>query len=215
MVSNASGVAVWKSSSLPFGQATVDEDPDGDSVLFSLNKRLPGQYYDSETSQHYNYFRDYLPNIGRYIQTDPIGLAGGINRYAYVHNSPIQLYDPFGLKVWWVGRPLNNWLFGHFWDHEGIKINDDYYGYDGKKGAGKEKWDPTKDGYHEHELGDDSWDEYYRQAIDNLMKSGDWDANDYNYWPHNCWAFREAVIEEAKRLRREAEEKLSDGGWAC
>lgn len=63
---------------------------------FNFNPRLPGQYFDNETNNHYNYFRDYSPEIGRYIQSDPIGLVGEINTYAYVTNAPISAKDFYG-----------------------------------------------------------------------------------------------------------------------
>jgi RHS repeat-associated protein len=75
----------------------ADEDPDANSVAFDLPLRLPGQRYDKETNLHYNYFRDYDPSIGRYGESDPIGLKGGPNAYAYAAGDPIHRVDPLGL----------------------------------------------------------------------------------------------------------------------
>jgi RHS repeat-associated protein len=57
----------------------------------------PGQYADDETGYSYNWFRDYDPSLGRYLQTDPIGLRSGVNRYAYVEQRPTRLFDSNGL----------------------------------------------------------------------------------------------------------------------
>jgi RHS repeat-associated protein len=91
------GKVVWSARHDPFGTAAVSEDPDGDGVATTLNLRFPGQYFDAETGLHYNYYRDYSPALGRYLQSDPIGLAGGINTYAYVSGNPVNLVDPLGL----------------------------------------------------------------------------------------------------------------------
>jgi RHS repeat-associated protein len=64
----------------------------------TINLRLPGQYYDDETGFHYNYFRTYDPSTGRYLESDPIGLAGGLNTYGYVDGNPLMYDDPFGLS---------------------------------------------------------------------------------------------------------------------
>ncbi|MCS0583367.1 DUF6531 domain-containing protein [Massilia pinisoli] len=80
----------------PFGLLPPDENPSGLGT-FIYNLRFPGQVFDKETNNHYNYFRDYDPQTGRYVQSDPIGLAAGINTYIYVGGDPLSVIDPYGL----------------------------------------------------------------------------------------------------------------------
>lgn len=94
---------VWRAKSTPFGKASVNNDVDGDGVEIEFNLRQPGQYYDHETGLYYNYYRYYDPETGRYITSDPIGLNGGINTYAYVENNPLKWVDPYGLAPGWAG----------------------------------------------------------------------------------------------------------------
>ena len=93
------GELVWRWDSAPFGETTPNEDPDGDFNLFSLPLRFPGQYADAETGLHYNYFRDYEPAIGRYVQSDPLGLVDGLNTYHYSRSNPAGNFDGFGLMT--------------------------------------------------------------------------------------------------------------------
>jgi RHS repeat-associated protein len=97
--SDENQVVVWSWLSDAFGRATPMEDVDGDGVLVTINHRFPGQYYDYETGLLYNWHRYYDPETGRYISTDPIGLDGGINLYAYVEGNPVNWMDPWGLIV--------------------------------------------------------------------------------------------------------------------
>jgi RHS repeat-associated protein len=69
--------------------------------------RFPGQYYDQETGLFYNVFRDYDPAKGRYIESDPIGLKGGVNTYTYVRNNPVNAIDPTGLTEEQIADMLN------------------------------------------------------------------------------------------------------------
>jgi RHS repeat-associated protein len=93
--------AIWRWSLLgdPFGEVAADTDPDSDSAHFTFNLRFPGQVLDAESGLHYNYFRDYEPGIGRYVQSDPIGLYAGLSTYSYVSSRPTKWSDRFGLEV--------------------------------------------------------------------------------------------------------------------
>lgn len=71
------------------------------------NLRFQGQYFDEETGLHYNTFRYYDPDIGRFIQPDPIGLAGGIHLHAYAPN-PLSWIDPWGLSCSFSSK-ANRW----------------------------------------------------------------------------------------------------------
>lgn len=82
---------VWQAEYDEFGKANILVEQ------VEFNQRFPGQYYDKETGLHYNYYRDYDPSLGRYVQSDPIGLGGGINTYGYVLQNPLMYSDPSGL----------------------------------------------------------------------------------------------------------------------
>jgi RHS repeat-associated protein len=82
-----------------FGEHAANDDVDGNGVKEDFNLRFPGQYYDAKTGLFYNYFRDYEPQTGRYIESDPIGLEGGVSTYGYVGSRPLWAFDPHGLKA--------------------------------------------------------------------------------------------------------------------
>ncbi|MDQ3254761.1 MAG: RHS domain-containing protein [Acidobacteriota bacterium] len=84
------GQVVWRARLDPYGQAHIPDD-----VSVEMPLRFPGHYIDSETGLHYNRFRYYSPELGRYLQSDPLGIAGGINQYAYTAN-PLKEVDVRG-----------------------------------------------------------------------------------------------------------------------
>lgn len=66
--------------------------------MVPYNLRFPGQYYDAETGLNQNYNRDYDPLVARYVESDPIGLAGGsYSTYSYAYQNPLSYSDPDGL----------------------------------------------------------------------------------------------------------------------
>ena len=94
----ADNALMWSWFSDPFGTDAANENPSG-AGTFAYNLRLPGQVFDGAVGLHSNYFRDFDPATGRYIQSDPIGLRGGINTYAYVAGNPLEYVDPLGLDI--------------------------------------------------------------------------------------------------------------------
>jgi RHS repeat-associated protein len=114
-MTNASQVIVWDLITDPYGRqhSLTATSPRTE------NPRFAGQYYDAESGYNYNYFRDYDPKTGRYLQSDPIGLDGGINTYRYAEANPIKYTDRLGLKVLACKRkadlpwPLS--MENHYW----------------------------------------------------------------------------------------------------
>ena len=104
---------VWRwENQEPFGNNPPEENPSGLGV-FEFDFRFPGQVWNKETQTAYNYLRDcYDPALGRYCQSDPIGLRGGLNTYAYVGSNPLSYIDPEGLKALMCCRLLNSTVLG-------------------------------------------------------------------------------------------------------
>jgi RHS repeat-associated protein len=91
VIEDSSGVVVWQGRMAPYGNLELSP-----KSTISCDLRFPGHYYDAELGLHYNRFRYFDPRTARYLQSDPWGLAGGVNLYAYSTN-PLLKVDLRGL----------------------------------------------------------------------------------------------------------------------
>lgn len=143
IATDGAGIVIWKAMHQAFGTAVIDADPDGNGQEVTLNFRFPGQYADLESGLYHNFFRDYDPAIGRYVQADPIGQDSGANLYSYVLANPTGLIDPLGLQFGTMGSnqlsigaarsqvAQNSWNRGAGFHH---------HGYWGGPGYANDRW---------------------------------------------------------------------------
>jgi RHS repeat-associated protein len=117
------GAVVWAVNYEAFGKS--ERDPNS-SVTNNL--RFPGQYYDSETDQHYNYHRYYYPKVGRYLTEDPIKLEGGMNLFLYGENDPISMVDNLGLISYEGAKSVpkyGKWCGPFYGGGKALKVGED------------------------------------------------------------------------------------------
>lgn len=89
----------WALTGEAFGADAANEDTDGDGIAFGFALRFPGQQATPESGLNYNYQRDYDAGVGRYVQSDPIGLAGGKSTFSYSLARPLDRVDYDGLET--------------------------------------------------------------------------------------------------------------------
>jgi len=216
-LSNVNSQMVERYSYDVFGKPAI-RDADGSTrstSAFGNRFMFTGREYDSEVGLYYYRARFYKPNIGRFLQTDPIRYAAGLNLYTYCGNNPIKFIDPMGLDVWvgksglggWhhsinVGDPggsYRSWSYALKGDNYGQRLNnfwnpfsndfrtgEVYKDYSGSDGIYKDKYLKTTP----------EFDKIVGEGLDSVAGT----EAGYDFWGNNCWGFSDEVFDALKDL---------------
>jgi len=217
MVTNSSQSVVWSTAYQPYGTTPA--------IISGItqNLRFPGQYNDNETGFYHNGFRDYMPNLGRYLESDPIGLGGGIDPFVYARNNPGSFVDRSGLDTFVVNRPLAP--IGRVTGNGGLSPSDPFshtfvvttnpdgtveHTYSWGNAANPEGWnldqpldieaaqDALRTGNAET-IGDATLDPYVQQAFD-YFNNPDFDHLNL-FFVENCKAETKKLLDYARSLQ--------------